>query len=472
MTERKSSTLFRTMPGPRTGIVHLGLGVFFRAHAAVYIKEAMAKSGGDWGVKGVSLRSVKVRDQLVPQDCLYSAVALSDRGSETQVVDIVTDVLVAPENPQAVLDAMVSSDTKIVSLTVTEKGYCRGGAVGGLDLAHPDIVHDLTQPTPRSAIGFIVRALQARRDTGLRPFTVMSLDNLPANGRLTRQMVCALAEQTDAELASWIELEGRFPSTMVDRIVPATTPTAISRLHDETGIYDPAAVFHEPFRQWVIEDQFVDDARPDLEAAGAQLVPDVEPFEHMKLRMLNGTHSAMAYIGCLQGRATAFDAVNDPDISAFLDGMWREEIIPSLQPPVGIDLGQYAQALKARYANPEIRHLLDQIAMDGTQKLPQRILDPLFENLAAGRPFEKLLQVVAAWMRFLQQSVARGRLNDPMADALTEAVGEATDDRELVSALLAIKPVFGAYPVEQISDALLGALAAQAHEHKLKRAIS
>lgn len=468
MTDRQTSTLIRKKPVPRTGIVHLGLGVFFRAHAAVYIKEAMARFGGDWGVVGVSLCSSRVRDQLAPQDFLYSAVALSDQKSEAQVVDVVTDVLVAPENPQAVLDVMVPAVTKIVSLTVTEKGYCRVGANGGLDLEHPDIHHDLTNASPRSAVGFIVRALQARRDNGLSPFTVMSLDNLPANGRLTRQVVCEFAEQLDASLAGWIEDKGCFPSTMVDRIVPKTTPAAVSRLHDETGVLDLAAVFHEPFRQWVIEDHFVDNMRPELEAVGAQFVLDVEPFEHMKLRMLNGTHSAIAYIGILKGHTTVFEAVSDTDLSVFLDEMWWEEIIPSLQPPVGVDLHQYAKALQARLANPGIRHLLDQIAMDGTQKLPQRILEPLFENMSAGRSFEKFLIVVAAWIRFLQQRVAQGNLNDPMADILEAVVLESAQDRELVSEVLAIKSIFGAYPVDQISDTLLEALAALERTHSFK----
>ena len=257
----------------------------------------MAQSGGDWGIVGVSLRSPVVRDQLVPQDCLYTAVEISEHGLNPQVIDVVTDVLVAPENPAAVLRVMTAETTRIVSLTITEKGYCRGTGDAKLDLEHPDIVYDLTHALPRSAVGYIVRALDIRRKRGLRPFTVLSLDNLPENGRLIQQIVAELATQFDAELAQWIKTECKFPSTMVDRIVPATTKTMASRLKSEASIHDPAVVIHEPFRQWVIEDQFVDNARPDLEAVGVQLVGDVEPFEHMKLRMLNGTRSEERRVG-------------------------------------------------------------------------------------------------------------------------------------------------------------------------------
>jgi fructuronate reductase len=448
----------RTQTGPKPGIVHLGLGAFFRAHGAIYIKEAMACSGGDWGITGVSLRSPRVRDKLATQDGLYTAVEISEQGLKPQVIDVVTKVLVAPEDPAAVLHAMASEATKIVSLTITEKGYCRGSGGAALDISHPDIAHDLTRDFPRSAPGYIVRALDIRRKHGLRPFTVLSLDNLPANGDLTKSVVCELATQIDAELARWIKNECCFPSTMVDRIVPATRPALITRLQSETGIHDPAAVVHEPFRQWVVEDKFVDSARPDLTAAGGLLVDDVEPFEYMKLRMLNGSHSALAYIGSLAGYETVADAVGDPEILAFLDGLWVEEIAPSLKAPPNTDLAGYANSLKKRYQNPEIRHLLEQIAMDGSQKLPQRILDPLFENITAARPHKRLLMVIAAWFRFVQSRTAGTPINDPIAEDLVSAVQRSKDDRQFVSNLLAIEPVFGDYPVDKIIDDLVSVL--------------
>lgn len=258
MNSENKSKLCRSAPAPKTGIVHLGLGAFFRAHGAIYIKEAMAQSGGDWGVVGVSLRSPGVRDKLVKQGCLYTALELSNQGLKSQVVDVVTSVLFAPEDPNTVLREMVAETTRIVSLTITEKGYCRGGGDTALDFDHPDIKHDLQNPTPKSAPGFLLRALDMRRRQGLRPFTVLSLDNLPANGKLTRQIVCELAVQIDPDLAHWIEKECKFPCSMVDRIVPATTDAVIERAYSISGYQDPVVVSHEPFRQWVVEDDFVD----------------------------------------------------------------------------------------------------------------------------------------------------------------------------------------------------------------------
>ncbi len=457
MTADAQFGLHRSTPPPKTGIVHLGLGAFFRAHGAVYIQEAMAHSGGDWGIVGVSLRSPAVRDRLAGQGCLYTALEMSDQGLTAQVIDVVTSVLVAPEDPAAVLRAMAAETTRIVSLTITEKGYCRGGRHTTLDLEHPDIRHDLQNPTPRTAPGFLVRALDMRRRLGLRPFTVLSLDNLPANGQLTRQIVCEFAAQIDPDLAHWIEAECTFPCTMVDRIVPATTDALIARAARITGYSDPAVVAHEPFRQWVIEDDFVDGARPDFEAAGAQLVGDVDPFERMKLRMLNGTHSALAYIGSLAGYHTVSEAIRDPGIERFIEGLWHEEIAASLDAPPGTDLQDYAAQLKSRYRNQEIRHLLEQIAMDGSQKLPQRILAPLFENLAAGQPHERLMMVVAAWFRYIQRHAEdpHGRINDPLEQDLLRAARSAADDAELVRNLLQISAVFGDLPTGLIADELI-----------------
>jgi fructuronate reductase len=452
VTAPGAPTLRRSGPKPKVGIVHLGLGAFFRAHGAVYIEEAMACSGGDWGILGVSLRSPKVRDLLAPQDYVYTTVETSGNGLKPRTIAAINDVLVAPEDPRAVLEAMTAETTKIVSMTVTEKGYCRGSGATALDLDHADIRHDLSNPLPRSAPGYIVRALDARRKRGLRPFTVLSLDNLPQNGPLTRRIVLDLAHQTDPDLEKWIDENCRFPSTMVDRIVPAPTADMVARLRSECDIDDPAAVFHEPFRQWVIEDQFVDNARPDWGAVGAQIVSDVEPFEHMKLRMLNGTHSALAYIGRLAGHETVAGAMDDPAIAGFLDGMWQYEIIPGLKAPPETDLGKYASELVARYRNPEIHHQLEQIAMDGSQKLPQRILDPLFDNKAAGRPYHRLLTVIVAWIKFLQERSETGKINDPLAKDLARALQDNQDPKMLVANVLSISSVFGGYPAHEIAD--------------------
>ncbi|MEC8295467.1 MAG: mannitol dehydrogenase family protein, partial [Pseudomonadota bacterium] len=264
-------------PAPKVGIVHLGPGAFFRAFNAVYTHEVLAAQGGDWGILAVSLRSPAARDQLQPQGGAYTSVTLSPEGPETQVITAIRDVLVAPEDPEAVLAAMADPAVKIVSLTITEKGYCHEPATGQLRLDDPGIKADLANPAaPQTAPGFIVEALARRRAAGVAPFTVLSCDNLPSNGVLARGFVLEFARARDADLADWIAAEGRFPSTMVDRITPATTAADVAQLQATTGYYDPGAVMHEPFRQWVIKDDFVNGDRPAWETAGAQLVKSVE----------------------------------------------------------------------------------------------------------------------------------------------------------------------------------------------------
>ncbi|MDD7972234.1 mannitol dehydrogenase family protein [Roseinatronobacter alkalisoli] len=424
------------------GIVHLGLGAFFRAHVASYLADAMARHGGDWGVIGVSLQSPGTRDRLRPQGWAYTAVELAPDGEKPQIMTLLRDVLVAPENPQAVLDAMAAETVSIVSLTVTEKGYCHEPATGRLDPAHPDIAHDLEHDLPKSAPGYLVRALQLRHARGLPPFTVLCCDNLPENGRVVRAVVLELARLIDPALADWIGDNGAFPSTMVDRIVPATTPDDLDRVAALTGLRDEAPVMHEPFRQWVIEDHFCG-PRPDFSGTGAQLVADVTPFEHMKLRMLNGTHSALAYLGYLAGHQTIADVMTDPAFVAYARHLWQAEIIPTLTPPENTDLGAYADALAARYANPAIRHQTWQIAMDGSQKLPQRILATIADNRAAGRDISGQALAVAAWMRYTSGRDETGApidVKDPLAPRLAALWHE--DPRDTVTAFLALSEVF------------------------------
>ncbi len=431
-------------PRPDVGIVHLGLGAFFRAHGAIYIQEAMAASGGAWGIVGVSLRSPEIRDGLKPQDCVYTAVEQGPEGNSVQTIDAVRDVLVAREDPEAVLAAMSAPEVRIVSLTVTEKGYCHDPATGRLNPKHPDIVHDLQNALPVSAPGYLVRALDRRWKQGLPPFTVMTCDNLPENGRLLRGVVQELATMIDTKLAEWIDTECRFPSTMIDRIVPKTTEDDIQDLANETGVLDAAPVMHEPFRQWVVEDNFVDAARPDLRAVGVMLVDNVLPFEHMKLRCLNGTHSALAYLGYLSGHETIADTVADTAFDRYVKKLWSAEIIPVLEAPPGADLNAYADQLFARYANPSIRHRTWQIAMDGSQKLPQRILGTIAENLAAGRPVPGLMLAVAGWMRYVggvDETGAAIDVKDPLAETLRN-VSDNAHGVNKARALLGIRDIF------------------------------
>ncbi|MCG3268312.1 mannitol dehydrogenase family protein [Yoonia sp. I 8.24] len=442
-------TLIRSnAPRPKVGIVHLGPGAFFRAFGAPFTSEAVAQSGGDWGILTVSLRSPDIRDRLKPQDCAYTSVTLAPDGAEYAVVEVINDILVAPENPPAVLDAMADPAVKIVSLTITEKGYCSNPATGGLLLDHPDIAHDLAHPsTPKSAIGYIFHALNLRRLAGVAPFTVLSCDNLPNNGPLTRAVVLDFARAFDTDLARWIAINCRFPATMVDRITPATTQADIDALAAAQGYVDNACVMHEPFRQWVITDDFVDGERPDWGAVGAQLVSDVETFELMKLRCLNGTHSALAYLGYLAGHETISETVADPDFARFIKTLWEDEIIPTLPQPEGEDLNAYAQSLLTRYQNPAIRHKTWQIAMDGSQKLPQRLLGTIADNLDAGRDIAGLSLAVAGWMRYVGGVDEKGApidVKDPLVAQLRAAYEGHDTPESKVAALLAIRDVFPA----------------------------
>lgn len=437
--------LTRSRPAPPVGIVHLGLGAFFRAHGALYVAEAMAASGGDWGIAGVSLRSPAIRDALAPQGGAYTLLELGPEGETARVIEAVAELLVAPEDPEAVLARLADPAVRIVTLTVTEKGYCHSPATGRLDPSHPDILHDLANPLPRSAPGFLVRALARRREAGQRPFTALTCDNLPSNGRLLRAIVLDLARALDPVLADWIAAEARFPSTMVDRIVPATTETDIARVARITGRQDAAPVLHEPFRQWVVEDDFVDAARPDLGAVGVELVTDVAAHEHMKLRMLNGTHSPLAYLGYLAGHETIADTVADPVFAAYVRRLWSREIIPTVEPPPEVDLADYAERLFDRYRNPAIRHRTWQIAMDGSQKLPQRLLGTIAGAFDDGRAVPCLALAVAGWMRYVGGTDERGQpidVRDPLAARLRALSDGAADAEARVAALLAVREVF------------------------------
>ncbi|MBL1435704.1 MAG: mannitol dehydrogenase family protein [Rhodobacteraceae bacterium] len=430
---------------PAPGIVHLGLGAFYRAHGAIYTAEAIKASGGNWGIIGVSLMRPDQRDLLAPQGFAYTALELGPEGKTAQVLDVISDILVARENPEAVLAAMADPAIKIVSLTVTEKGYCRAPATGALDQSHPAVVYDLANSLPRSSVGFLVRALQRRMAAGLPPFTVLCCDNLPENGNAVRGVVLEMATLIDPALADWIRQNCAFPSTMVDRIVPATKPEDISDLARKTGILDVSPVMHEPFRQWVIEDNFVNNDRPDYAAAGAQMVSDVTVFEHMKLRCLNGTHSALAYLGFLAGHQTICDTVTNPAFAAYCRSLWASEIIPCLTPPEGVNLSQYAEALFVRYSNPAIRHLTSQIAMDGSQKLPQRMLETISENLKAGRESRGLILAVAAWIRYVGGLDENGhpiKVQDPMANDLRAFYNSAKSPEGKVEAFLKASAIF------------------------------
>jgi len=430
----------------RPGIVHLGIGAFHRAHQAVYIDELLARQP-EWGIIGASLRSAATAEALTPQDCLYTLIEQAEVGPEYRVVGSVMDVLVAGFEREALLQVMSRPDIRIVSLTVTEKGYCHDPATGRLNRDHPDIRADIVTPlNPVSAPGFIVEALRRRRGAGCGPFTVLSCDNLPSNGQLCRRVVVELATLTDPGLAAWIEDNATFPGTMVDRIVPATTDEDRALLLTETGLNDSWPVVTEPYSQWVIEDNFCA-GRPAFEDVGVQMVVDVQPFETMKLRLLNGSHSALAYLGSMAGHETVAQAMQDPDLASFVRDLMREEIAPTLDMPEGVDLDAYQAALLQRFRNPGLRHKLLQIASDGSQKLPQRLLNPIRERLNDGLPAKRLATCVAAWMTFVSIRDERGyrfKLNDPLAEPIRQLVADCGGDpNSLIKALLAFEMVFG-----------------------------
>jgi len=434
--------LTRQGAAPEVGIVHLGPGAFFRAFQAIYTDEAMAAAGGDWGICAVSLQSPTARDQLEPQGGVYTSVTLAPEGPEYHIIGSIARVLVAPDDPEAVLEAMAAPEVRIVSLTITEKGYCHEPSTGRLRLDHPGIMADLANPErPATAIGFLVEALARRHAAGIPPFTVLSCDNLPDNGRLVARVVGDFARARDPALADWIAANVRFPATMVDRITPATTPDDIARLAAAQGYRDEGCVMHEPFRQWVIENEFTDGARPRWDLVGAQLVQSVAAFETMKLRCLNGTHSALAYLGYLAGHQTIADAVADLPFAALCEHLWTHEILPTVPQPEGEDLPAYCAALLERYRNPAIRHRTWQIAMDGSQKLPQRLLGTVRDNLADGRAVPGLALAVAGWMRYVGGIDEAGNSID-VRDPLGARLKAASDAADTVAALLAIEDVF------------------------------
>ena len=425
------------------GIVHLGLGAFYRAHVAVYTDALLGQGDERWGIIGVSLRRPDTRDALVAQDYLYTVATRDQDGERLQVVGALMNVLVAPENPLAVVAAMTDPRCHIVTLTVTEKGYCHDPVTLRLRLEHPDIQHDLANPgTPRSALGFIVAALNQRRLAGMAPFTVMSCDNLPANGQTLRGLILEFARAADSQLAQWISIQGAFPSSMVDRIVPKTTAEDGVRISTRLGVSDLWPVMAEPYSQWVIEDNFVG-LRPAWEQVGATLVNDVAPYEHAKLRMLNGSHSALAYLGILMGKSTVDQAAADPQLSQFIEAMMREEIEPTLQLA---DLPVYRAQLLIRFNNPALKHTLQQVAMDGSQKLPQRLLGTIRERLAAGAPCKRLCFVIAGWFYYLLGPEVTGNdyaISDPMQEILQQATASFQNPQQLIVKLLAIREIFG-----------------------------
>jgi fructuronate reductase len=430
----------------KTGIVHLGVGAFHRAHQAVYTDDVLGQDP-QWGIVAASLRSPDTFDALQPQDGLYTLAVRSREGEALRVVGSIGRIIVAPRATDDLLEVMADHGTRIVTLTVTEKGYCHDPATGALNEAHPDIVHDLAYlRTPRSAPGFIVEALRRRRLAGVPPFTVLTCDNLPSNGRTVKRVLTRFAELVDPELGRFVANEVSCPSTMVDRIVPATGDQDRERIGVALGFQDAWPVVTEPFTQWVIEDRFPQ-GRPAWENAGAEFVADVEPYENMKLRLLNGSHSTLAYLGYLSGYETVADTMADPAFVRLIEGLMDEEVAPTLHMPPGADLTSYKKALIERFKNPALKHRTWQIAMDGSQKLPQRLLGTVRDRLRDHASIARLSLGVAAWMRYVTGIDEKGEaidVRDPMAARLRElADGAGGSAENLAGALFGVREIFG-----------------------------
>ena len=432
----------RTKVSP--GIVHLGIGAFHRAHMAVYVDDLLGVDPG-WGIVGASLRRPDTKEALEPQDGLYTIAVRDAAGTHPRVIGSILRVMDANSEREALLALMADPAIRIVSLTVTEKGYCHDPATGELDARHPDIVHDLANPTaPKSAPGMLVEALARRKAAGIAPFTVMSCDNLPSNGRTAKRIVTRFAALRDADLGAWVR-QVAFPSTMVDRIVPATTDADRAEVAELIGAEDAWPIMTEPFTQWVIEDDFPA-GRPAFETVGAQLVADVEPFELMKLRMLNGSHSTMAYAGYLGGYQYIADVMGDDAYMRLIHGLMSDEVMPTLDME-GVDLGAYRDQLLERFRNPALKHRTWQIAMDGSQKLPQRLLGTIRDRLDAGQGIARLALGVAAWMRYVTGVDENGEeidVRDPLALRMHAIAADAGDDHAaLFDGLVALGEVFG-----------------------------
>ncbi len=434
----------------RVGIVHLGLGAFHRAHQAVFTDRAMAGGDRDWAIVGASLRSAAVRDALSPQDELYTVTEKGAAGQRTRLVGALREVIVAPESSDRLQRALASTDVAVVTLTVTEKGYYRRGD-GSLDVeavarAGGTIYHHLTD------------ALADRRDAGLPGLTLLSCDNLAGNGGALAASLATWIDRVDPSLGAWFASECTCPSTMVDRIVPATRPADIDAVAALLGMRDEAAVVTEPFAQWVVEDRFAT-RQPRWDSVGARFVSDVTPFETAKLRMLNGAHSALAYLGPRAGLAYVHEAIADPAIGSLVELLIRDEAAAGLDPAPGQDLRAYADALLARFANDELPHALSQIAGDGSQKIPQRWLASLAANADRGRSCPATLRALAAWIVHVRGDAHR--VDDPRAGDLA-ALWAAAGRDGIVEALFGEHGFFGGHwrPREEDRMLLAGALVA------------
>ncbi len=407
------------------GIVHIGVGGFHRSHQAFYLDEYLHQHPGcEWGICGVGLLEYdrQMRDVLHAQDCLYTLVERSSEGDRARIIGSITRYLFAPVDRQSVLAALASPECRIVTLTITEGGYYYIEGSGEFNENHPVIQHDLQHPDqPIGTYGFLTAALEKRHYQGLAPFTILSCDNLQSNGDLVRKMLLAFVQRYNPALADWIDQSVAFPNCMVDRITPATTSSEIQLVADQFGINDAFPVVTEPFIQWIVEDNFCA-GRPDWETVGVQMTHNVQPYEMMKIRLLNGSHLLIGYLGVLAGYTYVHEAMADPLFEQAAKNL-MDEVTPTLQPVPGIDLDDYKKTLIKRFANPQIGDQLRRLCLDGSNKIPKFILGSLRDRLQLGGSIDYLSLTVAAWCRYLNGYDDQNRsiaIHDPLADILTQ----------------------------------------------------
>ncbi len=426
-------------------VVHLGPGVFHRAHQAAYADAVLGTGSRTGGIRAVSLRSPRVRDALAPQGFRYCLVEREPAGEEARVIRAIIDVVAVDGDAELALAALTDPGVTVVTITVTEHGYCTLGPGGGLDAARPEIQHDVAHPhDPRSLPGLLVEALARRRAVGTAPFTVVSCDNLPSNGTATRRVVTDLATHRGGDLSDWIAATVSFPNSMVDRMVPATTAADGDRLWTSSGVRDAWPVITEPFSQWVLEDAFPT-GRPPWERVGVELVSDVAPYERAKLRILNAAHSALAYLGLLAGHTHIARAAADPALATFVAELLAHEVLPTLVAPPGWDLSAYAAQVLDRFGNSALPYTTAKVAGDGSQKIPVRVLSTVADRLDAGADADRLARVVAAWIVCALGPRSRAfALSDPgLTDLLGDGASPMADPAAAVDLMLGLPSVFG-----------------------------
>ncbi|MFC7405021.1 mannitol dehydrogenase family protein [Georgenia alba] len=446
-----------------TGIVHLGVGGFHRSHQAMYLDRLMNEGKAhDWAICGVGVLpgDVRMRDALKAQDGLYTLVLKHPDGTfEPRVIGSITEYLLAPDDPEAVIEKMASPQVRIVSLTVTEGGYNIHHVTGEFDVENPAVSADLADgAVPATSFGLVTEALRRRRDRGVGPVTIMSCDNIQGNGDVARQVFTAFARLKDPELADWITEHVPFPNSMVDRITPVTSAEDRAMVAERFGIDDAWPVVAEPFTQWVLEDRFAA-GRPPYEEVGVQVVDDVEPYELMKLRLLNASHQALCYLGHLSGYRYAHEVAQDPVFARFLLDYMDQEATPTLHPVPGIDLTDYKHTLIERFANPHVRDTLARLCAESSDRIPKWLLPVVRHNLASGGQIVRSATVVAGWARYDEGTDEQGEpieIVDRLAERLHAA---ALRQREDPLAFLRDREVFGDLVDDPVfTDAYLAAL--------------